>query len=126
MWWLSIVAAIMSFTYSFIGLGLAIAKVAENGTFKGSLTGVSIGTVTKAQKIWGTFQALGNIAFAYSYSQIFIEIQDTIKNPPSELKTMNQATRISIGVTATFYMLCGCVGYATFGDTAPVNIHTGI
>jgi hypothetical protein len=28
MWWLSIVAAIMSFTYSFIGLGLAIAKVA--------------------------------------------------------------------------------------------------
>jgi hypothetical protein len=26
--WLSIVAAIMSFTYSFIGLGLAIAKVA--------------------------------------------------------------------------------------------------
>jgi amino acid permease len=52
--------------------------------------------------------------------------QDTIKNPPSELKTMNQATRISIGVTATFYMLCGCMGYATFGDTAPVNIHTGI
>jgi hypothetical protein len=31
--------------------------------------------VTKAQKIWGTFQALGNIAFAYSYSQILIEIQ---------------------------------------------------
>jgi hypothetical protein len=28
MWWLSIVAAIMSFTYSFIGLGLAVAKVA--------------------------------------------------------------------------------------------------
>jgi hypothetical protein len=28
MWWLSIVAAIMSFTYSFIGLGLAIAKAA--------------------------------------------------------------------------------------------------
>jgi hypothetical protein len=31
--------------------------------------------VTKAQKLWGTFQALGNIAFAYSYSQILIEIQ---------------------------------------------------
>ncbi|PNY04094.1 amino acid permease [Trifolium pratense] len=126
MWWLSIIAAIMSFTYSFIGLGLAIAKVAENGSFKGSLTGVSIGTVTKAQKIWGTFQALGNIAFAYSYSQILIEIQDTIKTPPSEVKTMNQATRISIGVTTTFYLLCGCMGYAAFGDTAPGNILTGI
>lgn len=27
-WWLSIVAAIMSFTYSFAGLGLGIGKVA--------------------------------------------------------------------------------------------------
>ena len=27
-WWLSIVAAVMSFTYSSIGLGLGIAKVA--------------------------------------------------------------------------------------------------
>jgi len=27
LWWLSIVAAIMSFTYSIIGLGLGIAKV---------------------------------------------------------------------------------------------------
>ena len=28
MWWLSIVAAVMSFTYSFVGLGLGIGKVA--------------------------------------------------------------------------------------------------
>lgn len=27
-WWLSIVAAIMSFTYSVVGLGLGVAKVA--------------------------------------------------------------------------------------------------
>lgn len=30
LWWLSIVAAVMSFTYSTIGLGLGIAKVAGN------------------------------------------------------------------------------------------------
>lgn len=125
MWWLSIVATIMSFTYSLISLALAIAKIAENGSFKGSLTGVSIGTVTKAQKTWGFFQSLGNMAFAYSYSQILIEIQDTIKSPPSEVKTMKQATKISIGVTTTFYMLCGMTGYAAFGDTAPGNLLTG-
>lgn len=28
LWWLSIVAAVMSFTYSSIGLGLGVAKVA--------------------------------------------------------------------------------------------------
>lgn len=31
-WWLSIVAAIMSFTYSTVGLGLGIGKVAGNNS----------------------------------------------------------------------------------------------
>ncbi|KAG5523441.1 hypothetical protein RHGRI_035302 [Rhododendron griersonianum] len=74
-WWLSIIASVMSFTYSSIGLALVIAKVAANGTISGSLTGVRIGTVTQAQKIWGSFQALGDIAFAYAYALILIEIQ---------------------------------------------------
>lgn len=53
----------------------------ENKSFKGSLTGISIGaithagTVTPAQKLWRSLQALGAIAFAYSYSIILIEIQ---------------------------------------------------
>ncbi|KAG9142641.1 hypothetical protein Leryth_023074 [Lithospermum erythrorhizon] len=123
--WLSIVAAIMSFTYSTIGLGLGVGKVIESGTIQGSSTGISIGTVTEMEKIWKSFQALGAIAFAYSYSLILIEIQDTIKSPPSEYKTMKQATRISVAVTTVFYMLCGCFGYAAFGDLSPGNLLTG-
>jgi len=73
--WLSLVAAVMSFTYSTIGLGLGIGKVIENKRVRGSLTGISIGTVTQTQKIWRSFQALGDVAFAYSYSVILIEIQ---------------------------------------------------
>ncbi|KAL6332904.1 hypothetical protein AAG906_019416 [Vitis piasezkii] len=94
-WWLSIVAG-------------------------GSLTGISIGTVTQTQKIWRSFQALGDIAFAYSYSIILIEIQ----SPPSESKTMKKATSVNIAVTTAFYMLCGCMGYAAFGDLAPGNLLT--
>ncbi|KAK9129458.1 hypothetical protein Sjap_009945 [Stephania japonica] len=124
-WWLSIVAAIMSFTYSTVGLSLGIAQVAENGSFKGSLTGISIGRVTETQKLWRSLQALGAIAFAYSYSIILIEIQDTLKSPPAEHKTMKKATSISISVTTTFYLLCGCMGYAAFGDDAPGNLLTG-
>ncbi|KAL0862995.1 hypothetical protein Bca101_042113 [Brassica carinata] len=120
-----LVAAIMSFTYSAIGLALGIIQVAANGVFKGSLTGISIGTVTQTQKIWRTFQALGDIAFAYSYSVVLIEIQDTVRSPPAESKTMKNATRISVAVTTTFYLLCGCMGYAAFGDAAPGNLLTG-
>ncbi|CAM8973175.1 unnamed protein product [Rhodiola kirilowii] len=125
LWWLSSVAAVMSFTYSTIGLGLGIAKVAETGQIRGSLTGISIGTVTESQKIWRSFQALGNIAFAYSFSMILIEIQDTLKSPPSEAKTMRKATLLSVVVTTAFYMMCGCFGYAAFGDLAPGNLLTG-
>ncbi|KAG6396265.1 hypothetical protein SASPL_142411 [Salvia splendens] len=124
-WWLSIVAAIMSFTYSSIGLGLGIVQTSANGAIKGSLTGISIGAVTQTQKIWRSFQALGDIAFAYSFSIILIEIQDTVKSPPSESKTMKKASLISTAVTTVFYMLCGCMGYAAFGDLAPGNLLTG-
>ncbi|KAG5547747.1 hypothetical protein RHGRI_013437 [Rhododendron griersonianum] len=130
-WWLSIVAAVMSFTYSTVGLSLGIAKVAENGIIKGSLMGISTGTLTKAgtvtsmQKLWRSLQALGAIAFAYSYSIILLEIQDTVKSPPAEYKTMKKATVLSISVTTVFYLLCGCMGYAAFGDYSPGNLLTG-
>jgi len=38
---------------------------------------------------------------------------------------MKKAIKISIAVTAIFYMLCGCMGYAAFGDVAPGNLLTG-
>jgi hypothetical protein len=41
-----------------------------------SLTGVTVGVdVSAQQKVWRTFQALGDIAFAYAYSTVLIEIQ---------------------------------------------------
>uniref|UniRef100_A0A0D9XQ10 Amino acid transporter transmembrane domain-containing protein n=1 Tax=Leersia perrieri TaxID=77586 RepID=A0A0D9XQ10_9ORYZ len=128
-WWLSIVAAVMSFTYSTIGLSLGIAQTVTNGGFRGSLTGISVGNgVTSMQKIWRSLQAFGDIAFAYSYSIILIEIQDTIRAPPppsSEAKVMRKATAVSVATTTVFYMLCGCMGYAAFGDESPDNLLTG-
>lgn len=38
---------------------------------------------------------------------------------------MKKATQISVIVTTLFYMLCGCMGYAAFGDLAPGNLLTG-
>ncbi|XP_020588040.1 amino acid permease 3-like [Phalaenopsis equestris] len=126
-WWLSIVAAVMSFTYSSIGLALGIVQVVANGGISGSLTGIRIGgAVTETKKVWRSLQAFGDIAFAYSYSLILIEIQDTIKSPPpSEARVMKKATLLSVAVTTFFYILCGCMGYAAFGDEAPGNLLTG-
>jgi amino acid permease len=57
---------------------------------------------------------------------VLIEIQDTIKAPPpSETAVMNKATALSIATTTAFYALCGCMGYAAFGNAAPDNLLTG-
>ncbi|CAO2035403.1 unnamed protein product [Urochloa humidicola] len=121
--WLSVVAAVMSFSYAFIGLGLGVATTIANGTIKGSITGVPMRT--PMQKIWRVSQAIGDIAFAYPYSLILLEIQDTLKSPPAENKTMKRASMISILVTTFFYLCCGCFGYAAFGSDAPGNLLTG-
>ncbi|XP_044474967.1 amino acid permease 3-like [Mangifera indica] len=125
--WLTVlVTAITSFIYSMIGLGLSIAKVAVTGKFLGSLTVVSIGTVAHTQKIERALHAVGVIAYAYSYFIIFIEIHGTIKSPTLEAKTMKKASIISVGLTTLIYMLCGCFGYAAFGDLSPENLLTGL
>ncbi|WJX31398.1 hypothetical protein P8452_19828 [Trifolium repens] len=121
--WLSIVAAIMSFAYAFIGMGLAVVKVNENGHFEGSIRGIP--TSTGTEKVWLIAQALGDIAFSYPFSVILIEIQDTLKSPPPENVTMRRASTISVIVTTFFYLCCGCAGYAAFGNDTPGNLLTG-
>ncbi|BBN15057.1 amino acid permease [Marchantia polymorpha subsp. ruderalis] len=121
----SIVAAVMSAIYSFIGLGLSVARVSINKHAKGPVWGTQL---SAAQKTWSVFQALGNIAFAYSFCMVLIEIQDTVRGPPKyamENVTMKKATIWGISITTAFYTTVGCLGFAAFGIHAPGNILTG-
>lgn len=46
------------------------------GHVRTTLTGVEIGVdVTATEKVWRMFQAIGDIAFAYAFSNVLIEIQ---------------------------------------------------
>ncbi|XP_026427481.1 probable amino acid permease 7 [Papaver somniferum] len=121
--WLSIIAAIMSFCYASVGFSLGFAKVIENGTIKGSIGGIPQATVAK--KVWKVCQALGDIAFAYPFSTILLEIQDTLRSPPAENKTMKKASLSAVFITTFFYFCCGSFGYAAFGNQTPGNLLTG-
>ncbi|XP_051217963.1 amino acid permease 3 [Lolium perenne] len=130
--WLSTLATVMSFTYSSIGIGLGVAQIIANGGVQGTITGVAVGisaagtSVTAMQKLWRGLQAFGNMAFAYGFSIVLLEIQDTLKAAsPSEAKVMKKATAVSVAATTVIYLLCGCVGYAAFGDGVKDNLLTG-
>ncbi|EMS51955.1 hypothetical protein TRIUR3_24618 [Triticum urartu] len=103
MWWLSILATVMSFTYSTIGISLGVAQIVANGGIQGGLTGVAVGINAAGKSITDTLKAAA----------------------PSEAKVMKKATAVSVAVTTVIYLLCGCVGYAAFGDGAPDNLLTG-
>ncbi|VVA90674.1 unnamed protein product [Arabis nemorensis] len=122
---LSIIAAVMSFSYASIGIGLAIANVASGKTGKTELTGTVIGVdVSASEKVWRLFQAIGDIAFSYAFTTILIEIQDTLRSSPPENKVMKKASLAGVSTTTVFYILCGCIGYATFGNNAPGDFLT--
>ncbi|PIN19769.1 Amino acid transporter [Handroanthus impetiginosus] len=123
---LSVIAAVMSFSYSSIGLGLSIAKIAEGGHVETSLTGMPVGKdLSSMDKMWNIFSALGDIAFAFPFSPVLIEIEDTIKSGAPENKVMKLATLIGLSISTFSYMLCGVLGYAAFGNKAPGNFLTG-
>ncbi|KAF5184307.1 Amino acid permease [Thalictrum thalictroides] len=123
---LSYIAALTSFAYSFISSYLCVKKVASHPQLRGSLMNLDMGVgITPATKVFRYFQALGNIAFAYTYNMLLLEIQDTLRSPPSENKTMKKASTFAVGTTTMFYVTLGCMGYLAFGNNAPGNILTG-
>ncbi|KAG6434699.1 hypothetical protein SASPL_106339 [Salvia splendens] len=100
--WLSIVAAVMSFAYSSIGFALSVAKLAGGGGHvETGLTGTRVGVDTSASE------------------------KDTLKSPPPENVAMKKASLVGVSTTTLFYVLCGCLGYAAFGNDAPGNFLTG-
>lgn len=53
-----------------------MVSLAENERIMGNVAGVPTSNI--ADKLWLVFQALGDIAFAYPYTVVLLEIQVTI------------------------------------------------
>lgn len=55
----------------------------------------------------------------------FMAMQDTLKSSQPENKVMKRANLVAVSIITAFYMLCGLLGYAAFGNSAPGNFLTG-
>ncbi|KAI5014499.1 hypothetical protein ZWY2020_055889 [Hordeum vulgare] len=76
LWWLSTVATGMSLTYTTIGISLGVLQIKANGGLHGRLIGVTVGNnITVMQKVWHGLRAFGNMAFAYAFSIVLLQIQ---------------------------------------------------
>ncbi|KAL6203762.1 hypothetical protein ACLB2K_027461 [Fragaria x ananassa] len=121
--WLSKLAALMSFGYASIAIGLSIEKIISGPEGKTSLTGLH---QAPSEKVWSIFTAAGDIALSYVFTVTVIEIQDTLKSSPPENKVMKKATKIGVMVMTILFIFCGTLGYAAFGDEkVPENLMAG-
>lgn len=112
-WWASALGAIMSLGYSLIGLGLGIG-------YHNTLGGIAPQSFpTMAAQVWNILNSIGAILFAYSFSIILLEIQDTMSSEKGRntgpITRMKRAVNISVAIMTGFYISIACAGFASQG-----------
>ncbi|KAL3691111.1 hypothetical protein R1sor_004762 [Riccia sorocarpa] len=114
----SLAAAVMSLSYSTI----AWAAPLHYGKMPG--VSYSIPNGSSASKVFGIFNALGNVAFAYAGHNVVLEIQATIPSTPQ------RPSKIAMwrGVLGAYLVVAACyfpvaiVGFWAFGNTVGDNV----
>jgi amino acid permease len=114
-WWVSVLGTLGSLIYALIALILGLANASNN---EGTVGGQSSSPANKAFNI---LNALGAIGFAFNFSLILPEIQDTLKQPPSAIRTMKTVCAFSVTGCFVFYFMISVAGYAALGnDVQPI------
>lgn len=119
-WWVSALGTASSLLYVFIALILGLIY---SGNHLGSVGGRA-GSST-SQKIFGVFSSLGNIAFAFGFAQVLLEIQDTLRQPPDAQKTMKKASIIAVTGAFGFYFATSVACYSALGNSVAGEVLDG-
>eukprot|EP01018_Ginkgo_biloba_P022624 Gb_30828 [translate_table: standard] len=115
---ISLAAAVMSLSYSTIAWGASVNK--------GQLPDVDYGYrhASTAGTVFGVFNSLGDIAFAYAGHNVVLEIQATIPSTPEKPSKipMWRGVVVAYVVVALCYFPVALVGYWAFGNSVDDNI----
>ncbi|PSC74067.1 amino acid permease 4-like [Micractinium conductrix] len=120
--WPCVLGAFCSFLYSFIALGRALDEISETNTVYGTVSGIS--GLSSSEKAFGVMNSLGAIQFAFNFSMILPEIQDTIKDglKGGPIKAMRRTVNISVALMTGFYLAVAVSGYLAYGNDVAGNI----
>lgn len=115
---ISLAAAVMSLSYSTIAWGAS----AHNG--REPDVSYDYRDTTVANNVFGVFNALGQIAFAYAGHNVVLEIQATIPTTPEKPSKipMWRGVVVAYIVVAICYFPAALVGYWAFGQTVGDNV----
>ncbi len=112
----SIIGSICAVLYSVIAMAISFANLTSGA---GSIGGVYN---SAADKIFGIFNALGQVSSAYGVSLILLEVQDTLRQPPSAITQMYKSSTFALSSCFVLYILVGSSGYGSKGNSVDPNI----
>ncbi|KAK2377589.1 lysine histidine transporter [Trifolium repens] len=114
----SLAAAIMSISYSVIAWAASANKGIGHNVDYGFRSKTTAGTV------FGFFDGLGNIAFAYCGHNVVMEIQATIPSTPEKpsKRPMIKGVIVAYIIVALCYFPVALIGYWVFGNSVDDNI----
>jgi len=124
-WWSSMLGSVSGVVYVLILVIIGFANV-SNG--EGSVTGITTDVlcpdangipsirISAADKVFGILNGIGTIAFCFNFTLILLEVQDTLKQPPSAVKQMKKTCIYAIGSSFLCYFVVAVTGYAAEGD----------
>ncbi|KAK9831112.1 hypothetical protein WJX74_003668 [Apatococcus lobatus] len=117
LWWISILGAIMSACYATIAF---VASVLHEEPETGVSYSIRPGNLT--DQVFGALNALGTIMFAFGGHAILLEIQATLRSPPSTLRPMMFGLFTAYAVIIVAYFPVACAGYARFGNSVNPDV----
>ncbi|PRW45225.1 Amino acid permease 2 [Chlorella sorokiniana] len=121
LWWVGTLATLLA--GCFCGLTLIMgALAAADGTVSSGVGGIPS---SPADKAFNVLASMGVLAFAYTFCEILMEIQDTLRQPPAAKTTMKRALNLGVTAAAIFYMAIGGVCYAALGNATPGMVLDG-
>uniref|UniRef100_A0A7N0UVA8 Amino acid transporter transmembrane domain-containing protein n=1 Tax=Kalanchoe fedtschenkoi TaxID=63787 RepID=A0A7N0UVA8_KALFE len=114
----SLAAAVMSLSYSTIAWGASVDKGVQPDVDYGYRASTTTG------KVFGFFNALGDVAFAYAGHNVVLEIQATIPSTPEKPSKgpMWKGVVVAYIVVALCYFPVALVGFYIFGNQVEDNI----
>lgn len=114
----SLAAAFMSLSYSTIAFAGSI-NVGRQPDAVYNLNGYSL-----PDGIFGVFNALGTVAFAYGGHNVILEIQATLPSKPNQNTSvpMMRGVWVAYAVVSWCYFGVSCAGYWAFGNNVMSNV----
>jgi amino acid permease len=110
----------MSVTYGVIAIVLGAMGA---GNRRGDVAGRP--GASGVDKVFGVFNSLGNVAFAFSAAIVTMEVTHTLREPPRAAVSMRKSIGAAMSTAFTLYSLVAILGYAALGPDTPDDVLVG-